>query len=299
MSVDRAAPLAPPSFAPAEFLHEVFALYHAHKALFIGLIAPAVIFGYLAVSFGTQQAEQIFRHLPRGPAVMDHPRELAEMWIARMGSWFLSWLVYSFAFSAVAVAVNEIEAERKPLAEDCYAPGRSHLGRVVGTASWLLIVFMLTTMVIALGGSFLVFVVLHLHPETAGVYIFTAILLLGASLLTSRLGLAIPAVVIDQCGVSQAIQRSRRLTEGRSGLLTVLLIESLGGSYLAGVTPFWIAAHFGAGAPPPVWLPWVLVAVAIIAGALVQPVLFVGLSLMYIRERERLSPTPPLASVLR
>jgi hypothetical protein len=49
-----------------EFVTEVLRVYHDHFWLFVKLIAPAVIIGYIAVFMGRYEGREIARHIPRG-----------------------------------------------------------------------------------------------------------------------------------------------------------------------------------------------------------------------------------------
>jgi hypothetical protein len=59
-------------------------------------------------------------------------------------------------------------------------------------------------------------------------------------LVFSRFGLAVPALVLDDRSVSQAMFRSDELTEGKWLILAILLVKSLIGGYVAGMIPFWL-----------------------------------------------------------
>jgi hypothetical protein len=99
-------------------------------------------------------------------------------------------------------------------------------------------------------------------------------------LVFSRFGLAVPALVLDDRSVSQAMFRSDELTEGKWITLAILLAKSLIGGYIAGMLPFWLTRW----AWTYIQLPWWLPAVGSIAAvSLVEPFMFIGFALLYVR----------------
>ena len=129
------------------------------------------------------------------------------------------------------------------------------------------------------------FWILHqrrMHPS-----IFTtqsvSFLCVGFSLLVlSRFGLALPALILDNCRIGQAMFRSDELTEGKWLTLAILLAKSLIGGYIAGMFPFWLAGLIWAY----VRLPRQFLSVMSIAGVtVVEPFMFIGFALLYVRMR--------------
>ena len=96
-------------------------------------------------------------------------------------------------------------------------------------------------------------------------------------LVLSRFGLALPALLLDNYRVSQALFRSDELTQGKWLTLAILLAKSLIGGYIAGMFPFWLAGW--------IWgyvrVPWQFLTVASIAAVtVVEPFMFVGFALL-------------------
>ena len=74
--------------------------------------------------------------------------------------------------------------------------------------------------------------------------------------------------------------RSDELTEGKWLTLAILLAKSLIGAYIAGMFPFWLAGWIWAY----VRLPRQFLAVVSIAGVTaVEPFMFIGFALLYVR----------------
>src|SRR5450759_450076 len=89
------------------FVRDVASLYHRNTWLFLKLLLPAALFGYLAVFLSTQKADDILRYISRG-AILNHMTEVLESDAFRIGGFLLDWLIYCFAFSGIAVAVLKL-----------------------------------------------------------------------------------------------------------------------------------------------------------------------------------------------
>jgi hypothetical protein len=124
-----------------------------------------------------------------------------------------------------------------------------------------------------------------MHLRQAHVSFFTiqivSYLIGGVALLAfSRFALAIPALILDNCRVGQAIFRSDELTEGKWLTLAILLAKSLIGGYVAGMFPFWLAVWILPYLQVP---PWLLRVASVAAATVFEPVMFIGFALLYIR----------------
>lgn len=104
-----------------------------------------------------------------------------------------------------------------------------------------------------------------------------------ALLVFSRLALAVPAVVLDDCRVGQAMFRSEELTEGKWLALAALLAKSIIGGYVAAMAPFWVSSFIPVTVPLPPWFPWILTIASPMGVAVVEPAMFVGFALLYLK----------------
>jgi len=104
-----------------------------------------------------------------------------------------------------------------------------------------------------------------------------------ALIIASRFCLAVPAVILDDCRVWQAMLRSDELTRGKWLILTSLLAKSLIGGYVAGMSPFWLASFVRVTVPLPSWFPWILTGASIIGVSIVEPTMFIGFALLYLK----------------
>jgi hypothetical protein len=123
----------------------------------------------------------------------------------------------------------------------------------------------------------------HPHPSPFTIKVVTFATTGSALLVLSRFGLAIPALVLDNCGVAKAMFRSDELTEGTWLTLAALLFKSVVGGYVAGMCPFWLASLTLREVSLPAWFPWLLNAASVAAVIVVEPTMFIGFALLYLR----------------
>jgi hypothetical protein len=97
----------------------------------------------------------------------------------------------------------------------------------------------------------------------------------------SWLGTAIPLILRGNTSAWKALKRSVELSDGYEGALLLLVVETLAGSYLAIYATFYGLSFLF---PDPLrnafWYGWVVMALAIIAGAAFEAPLFIGFSLL-------------------
>ncbi|MBZ5657520.1 MAG: hypothetical protein LAO56_19815 [Acidobacteriia bacterium] len=267
------------------FVTEVLHVYHNQFWLFVKLIAPAVIVGYIAVVIGRHEVQEIARHLPRGVEALEHKTEMVEMFLVNQIEYLVSWLAFCISFGAICSAVQQIETGMTPSFQNSFAAVRQKTRSFLRLS--LLLYFILLPAVVA--ASLLFWGVVwfarqrhvHLSHFTIQLVSFTIIGL--ALLVFSRFGLAMPAFILDSCGVAQAMFRSDELTENKWLTLAALLAKSLVGGYVAGMCPFWVASWIPASVSLPVWFPWVLRVASVAAVIVVEPPMFIGFALLYIR----------------
>ena len=74
--IERRAPRSIPFFRDShtvgDFVTETVRVYHGQFWLFIKLIAPAVVVGYIAIVTARNEVREILRQLPRGIEVLGH-----------------------------------------------------------------------------------------------------------------------------------------------------------------------------------------------------------------------------------
>ncbi len=266
------------SQSAGEFVGDVFRFYQGHFWLFVKLIAPAVIVGYVAVVMGRNEGREIARHLPRGLELLGHQTEILEIWFANFVGYLVSWMAFCFSFGAICSAGGQITAGSAPSASDCFAEVRGRVGSFLRLSTLL---FSLALAAGVLDGA--VYWIFHQRQVHLSFFILNVVSLLFAGLVLlvlSRFGLALPALVLDNCRVGQSMLRSDELTEGKWLILAILLAKSLVGGYVAGMFPFWLAGWIWSY----VQLPLRFLTVASIAGVIVvEPFMFIGFALLYIK----------------
>ena len=279
---------APP---PLPFVREVASLYHRNAWLFLKMLLPAAIFGCCALILCTNRADEISRQLPRGLAILDHKTDVMEAAAFRYGGFLADWVFYSFALAAMTVAVRKLADGEVVEAEECFKPVRERLLSFLplSIALWLL-TFTASLLSVVLFGL--------LSTRSGAILQWSAryavlggfALMFPGLLLISRFGLAIPALIVEECSVKQSFFRSDELTEGCWTILAILLLESVGGSYLAYLLPQWLAAVAYAHGFALPWLSWAAVAVGLLLGVVLQPHMLVGFALLHTRRAAGLKP---------
>jgi len=194
-------------------------------------------------------------------------------------------MVFSFSFAAICIAVEESVAGFTASARRSFFNVRERLGTFL-RLSLLLFVLVLVAFGVCMLLGLGVFWALHqwvAHPTRFLIAVVSYGLVGLALLVVSRFALAVPAVVLDDCRVGQAMLRSDELTQGKWLTLAALLAKCLIGGYVAGMCPFWLASFVRVSVPLPSWFPWILTVASIIAVSVVEPTLFIGFALLYLK----------------
>jgi hypothetical protein len=269
------------------FVEEVLRVYRDQFWFFIKLVAPAVVVGYIAVRMGRNEGREIARQLLRVPIseIVRHRTEFVEIWLANSAGYLASWMAFSFSFGAICFAVDQIRAGITPSVTDSFGAISHRLGSFLRLSLLLLFLVLLAK---GAGGLLLDWVFWALRQEQVlpgnfAIWVMTFGLACLALLVMSRFGLAIPALLLDDYPVGQAMFRSDELTEGKWLTLAVLLAKSLIGGYVAGMSPFWLASFIPAHAQLPSWFPWTLTTASIAGVTVVEPTMFIGFALLYLR----------------
>ena len=259
-----------------EFTAAVTRMYRDNFSLFLKLTVPAMAIAYLAITTSVQANLQIAKDLFGHRPTASFNVALLEVGLINHIARFISGLASCVSFGAMCVAVDRILSGTPISAMDCVAQIKTRVGRFFGLSLLLMGLVYLA----AFAGSFVI--VAFLLKVKLGGYIqpITIMLVSLGFLLISRFGLAMPAVVLDNYKVSSAMFRSDELTEGKWLTLLVLLIKSVLGGYVAGMMPFWVATLIWRYVQLPSWL---LTFASYLGVTLVEPFMFIGFALLYIR----------------
>jgi hypothetical protein len=287
----------PNSRRVGEFVAEVLRVYHCHFWFFAKLMAPAVVVGYVAIHTGRKEANEIARQLHRGFGLVGLQTEILKIWLANSAGYVVSWMAFSFSFGAICSGVRQIEEGVVPSVSDSFAAVRERLGSFLRLSLLLLVLLVVG---VAAAGLLYLGVLWAFQRQLRTSHFAIQVVWLGFAygtlLLLSRFGLAMPAIIMDNCRVSQAIFRSDELTEGKWLTLGVLLAKSLVGGYFVGMCPFWLASWIPANVPLPFWFPWALTVASIAGVTVVEPPMFIGFVLLYSRKS---APSAALSDATR
>jgi hypothetical protein len=274
----------------ADFVAEVLRTYHADFWLYFKITASAVVISTIALITSRNEVREISRHLPRGIELLSHKTEILEIWLVTFSEWIVSWIAFSFMFGATCIAVEERAAGFATSAWRPFLNVRERLGTFLRLS---LLLFVLVLVAVGACNLFWIpvfWVLRHWQVHTTRFLIAVASYGLAgfAFLVVSRFALAVPAVVLDDCKVVQAMLRSDEFTQGKWLTLATLLAKSLVGGYVAGMCPFWLASFVRVSVPLPSWFPWILTVASIIGVSVVEPTMFIGFALLYLK----MSATP-------
>lgn len=269
-----------------ELVEEVLRVYRGQFWFFMKLVAPAVVVGYIAVRMGHNAAWEIARHLPRdGRALLSHQTEFVEIWLSTSLGYLVSWIAFSFSFGAICFGVGQIRKGDTPSVPDSLTAVCHRLGSFLQLSLLLFFLILVAEGAGGLlsGGIFWILQYGHVHPGHIAIWALTFGIACLALLLMARFGLAVPALILDDYRVGKAMFRSDELTQGEWLSLAVLLGKSLIGGYLVGMCPFWLASFIPSTSRLPLWFPWILNVASITGVTVVEPMMFIGFALLYLR----------------
>jgi hypothetical protein len=275
------------------FVAEVLWTYHSNFRLYFQITAPAVIISTIALITARHEIREISRHLPRGVELLAHRTEILEIGLINYSAWFVSWIAFSFVFAAICIALEESVAGFIPSAWSSFVNIRERLSPLFRVSLLLLVLVVVAAGIsLVLGtGIFWISHRLQVHRSRFLVWAVSYVLAGLAFVVASRFFLAIPAVILDDFSVGRAMLRSDELTQGKWPALAVLLAKSLIGGYVAGMCPFWLASFVRVSVPLPSWFPWILTIASIIGVTVVEPTMFVGFALLYLKTSAQ-APAP-------
>lgn len=279
-----------PRIRTGKFVGEVLLLYHENQWFFMKLVLPAVALSYACVMvsrhFTTPMLTEVYRELYQQNSATAFNILVWEIWIVRTLAYVVSWAGYCFSFGLICAAVDQHRVSYMSL-QDSLATVRDRI-RACFRLSLLLLFLTAAAIAIADFSSLWILRLLrHIiglgYLGTTAVYYVPSILGLLA---VTRFGLAMPGVVLDDLDVIPAMFRSDALSEGKWPILASLLAKAIVGGYVAGKLPFWLAELIPGPHVP--WFSWTLLAASLAAVTIVEPVMFIGFALLYVRT----SPAP-------
>jgi hypothetical protein len=271
-----------------EFIHEVLRFYHRNRRIFIVLVFPAVLIGYGSVFLAHNEARAVLRDV--NMAIGGHQLYIAALKIQAISltGYCASWMAFSVSFAAICVATEQIQAGQVATMSESLKVTSEKAGSFLRLSLLLFALYVLAIGMARLLSEGLVWAEMRLRIANFHLSILLAAYAayaLGVIVL-SRFGLAIPALILDDHKVGRAMLLSDELTENKWLILSVLLFKSIVGGYVAGMLPFWLARWIPASINLPSWFPWVLSGFSIAALTLLEPVMFIGFALLYLKTSE-------------
>lgn len=291
-----------------ELLDRTFSYYRQHFWLFIGIMAiPQVL--NVAITLPLETITQP----SAAPVASENPteifRKIAPLLALSLGlvmvALVVGFLIYSVALGATTFALSEVHLGRMATVRGAYQSLKGKVGRLIGVTFLILVIALgaylaVAVAAVALGGA-LAFLVSLVSPGQRILIAVVVVLMVFALILAGlifavvfllRYAVAIPALVLENLGIGQALKRSAFLTRGYKGqifliaLLMYLITAVVGIVFQA---PFFVAAlllgfRFGI---MPIWLRIPYAVSAGVGGALAGPFLMIALALAYYDTRVR------------
>lgn len=266
---------------PRLLLKDVYRVYTGQFRRWFAITVPTSLLGSAILLLADRKIREIYRSFP-ATQITHHTAEVAQTAVLRYGSFLISWFLGCFALAAIATLANNLDkGDRQDIwISDSFQRARERFGPLVlaavATSSIFLagmaaIELILVSFVRALGWA-------HFSRFNYAAVVVGVVLI---SSIVSRFGMAIPLILAEDIGAWAALKRSLKISNGHEIFLSMLVCESVLGSFVAGY-----AVHFGLTFLFPAqlrytgWYGWLVYFVAILASAAVQPPMFIGFSLL-------------------
>lgn len=292
-----------------ELLDRTFSYYRQHFWLFIGIMAiPQVLSVAMTLSL---------QLIPSGPTPTpveqgnpgDVLKQLAPALVTIFAFFILflivSFLIYAIALGATTFALSEVHLGRTVTIGGAYQSLRGKVRRLIGLVFTFLLIAGGIYLAIV-GGAMLLGIIMVPVMRTvgAGSGILLGVVMVGLILIVFlvgliagvifllRYGVAVPALVLENIGITQALRRSAFLTQRYKGqifLIGLLMYLITGVVAIVFQAPFFVAAlllgfKFGV---MPFWLRVPQAVLGGAGGALSGPLLMIALALAYYDTRVR------------
>jgi hypothetical protein len=278
---------------PRLLLKEVYSVYASQFRRWFAITAPTSVLASIILLIADRKIREIYSSFPI-TQISFHMLEVTEAGLLRYSSFFFSWFLGCFGLAAIATVANGLnEVEQNGVwISDSFQRAREHFGGLFLAA--------IVTFSMYLAGMAAIEFILFSLMRVVGWARFsrfnygaTLIGMLVVASMVSWFGMAIPLILAEDIGVWAALKKSVKISNGYEIFLSLLIAESLVGSYVA-----WYAAHFGLTFLFPIqfrytpWYGWLEYFVAILASAAVQPPVFIGFSLLAGAEQANPSALP-------
>ena len=289
-----------------ELLDRTFSYYRRHFLLFVGIMAlpQGVIIG-ASVMLQVLRLNATLQPGPRDPAAAleQFSSFFTRMFITAGFMFVVMFVVYSIVHGATAYALSEVHLGRTTTIVGAFRALRGKVWRLldvvfsIGLRIFGVFAGFMALMLLMIGAMSLtsqggrpdpVFIILVVLLMFAGI-IGVAVL---SMLMVMRYALSVPALVLENIPARQAIRRSVALAKGNLGriFLIMLLMYLINMAVAALFQGPFMVAMFVVGARNgvmPLWISLPMTVSGGIGGALVGPLMVIGLTLLYVDARVR------------
>jgi hypothetical protein len=268
----------------AELLDRSFSTYKRHLWLFVGIMAvPAAIAMAMAIVL------RIFGATPPAPGTPPAQvlRQMLPFMVGFLAFLLVYLLVHTFALGATAIAVSELYLGREITIAAAYRRVRPNAVRLVLLCLWgTLRMVGAWTGLVAVTIAFGVLAAM-LSPILAVLafpigFIGTGVITV---FMTTRYGVSVPVVVIEEVPAGAGLRRSVELTRGNLGRVFLMILCAVIVTYATALIfqgPFTVASLvIGPGRPLSLVVGIVGAIVGSIGGMFSGPLMIIGLALMY------------------
>lgn len=268
------------------FIEEVLRFYGGNRWALIQMVFPAVLLSFIAVQFARYQVREMALHLHPLLGVSLPRFALLKATLISGSGWFVSWMVFCVSFAAICSAVEQSSAGFRISTSESFGAIRDQPQRFLVVSAVLLGLFLALEMIVI---SPISNWIIPLLQAQFGRFSSMTWLVIGYSefsliaLILARFSLAIPAVILDDNSIADSLLRSYELTRGKWAILAALLFKSIVGAYIAGMLPFWLVRWTPPNVDLPWWFAWALSALSILCVTIVEPIMFIGFALLYLK----------------
>lgn len=278
------------------FIEEVLRFYARNRWVFIQLIFPAVFLGFVAITFTRSEARAI--------APMLYPKfsfgtMLLLSALVSASGYLTSWMVFCLSFAVISSAVEQEHAGYGISISESFGAAREQFWPFLKISALLFGMYFALERAVATTIASLLFQFAEKYLgrfsslqwsfiDYIEFYFFALVL--------ARFALAMPAVILDDVSVRDSLFLSYRLSRGKLSILAVLLFKGIFVSYVAGWLPFWLARWIPDSVALPSWFHWILSGASILCVTVVEPVMFIGFAMLYLKTTAHASAEAEAAS---
>jgi len=274
-------------------LKEVYAVYTGQFRRWFAITAPTSLLSAATLLLADRKIREIYRSFPV-TQITQHSADLAAAGVVRYGSFLISWFFGCFALAAVATVANRLNRSEN---EDVWISDSFQRARECFRSLFLLAFVTFGVYLVGMAAvGFVIFAFARLVGWAHFARFNYAASLLGVVIIASIVswfGMAIPLILAEDIATWAALKKSLKLSNGYEFFLSLLVCESLIGSYAA-----FYAVRYGLALLFPIqlqyatWYGWLVNLVTILASAAVQPPMFIGFSLLAAEELPDSSSLP-------